>query len=69
MFGQIFRRTLILIGYALQTKTTVPSSYALASRTSDRAAIPLLEVAIGVREDFECDFEGVGQVGNTQLYV
>lgn len=62
-------RIRVLTDYVLQIKNIVSMAYALASRKRDRVAISHLEVAMAAGEDFECDFQGAGQVGNMQSYL
>ena len=66
MFGRIINKVLILID---QIKNIVSTAYALASRKGNRVVMSHLEVAVATGEDFECDFRGVGHVGNLQSYA
>ncbi len=53
----------------LQIKNILFTAYALASRKGSQVGMSHFEVAMATSNDFECDFRGVGHVGNMQSYT
>ncbi len=52
----------MLINLLLKIKNLVSTAHTLGTKEGVRVIISHLEFAINIREDFECDYKGVGQI-------